>query len=110
MKNIFEKILYGVKVANDNIIVLNEKIDAIAKLLSYDEGESTDAQANKKTTAFWKLAKLDYLCASDGVNHMYKDLKREPEVCDQALLFLQFLSHSCPKNKQKKISYYYILL
>ena len=52
MKNIFEKILYGVKVANDNIIVLNEKIDAIAKLLSYDEGESTDAQANKKTTAF----------------------------------------------------------
>ena len=43
MKNIFEKILYGVKVANDNIIVLNEKIDAIAKLLSYDEAESTDA-------------------------------------------------------------------
>ena len=36
------------KVANDNIIVLNDKIDAIAKLLSYDEGESTDAQANKK--------------------------------------------------------------
>lgn len=52
MKNIFEKILYGVKVANDNIIVLNEKIDAIAKLLSYEEGESIDAQANKKTTAF----------------------------------------------------------
>ena len=52
MKNIFEKILYGVKVANDNIIVLNDKIDAIAKLLSYDEGESADAQANKKTTAF----------------------------------------------------------
>ena len=75
MKNIFEKILFGVKVANDNIIVLNEKIDAIAKLLSYEEGESIDAQANKKTTAFWKLAKLDYLCASDGVNHMYKDLK-----------------------------------
>ena len=52
MKNIFEKILYGVKVANDNIIVLNEKIDAIAKLLSYEESESTDTQANKKTTAF----------------------------------------------------------
>ena len=52
MKNIFEKILFGIKVANDNIIVLNEKIDAIAKLLSYEEGESTDAQANKKTTAF----------------------------------------------------------
>ena len=74
MKNIYEKILYGVKVANDNIIVLNDKIDAIAKLLSYEEGESTDAQANKKTTAFWKLAKFTYLCASDGVNHMYKDL------------------------------------
>ena len=52
MKNIFEKILYGVKVANDNIIVLNEKIDAIAKLLSYEEGESTDAQANKKQLPF----------------------------------------------------------
>ena len=52
MNNIFEKILFGVKVANDNIIVLNEKIDAIAKLLSYEEGASTDAQANKKTTAF----------------------------------------------------------
>lgn len=52
MKNIFEKILYGVKVANDNIIVLNEKIDAIGKLLSYEEGESTDAQANKKTMSF----------------------------------------------------------
>lgn len=52
MKNIFEKILYGVKVANDNIIVLNEKIDAIAKLLSYEEDESTDAQANKKQLPF----------------------------------------------------------
>ena len=52
MKNIFEKILFGIKVANDNIIVLNDKIDTIAKLLSYEDAESTDAKANKKTTAF----------------------------------------------------------
>ena len=110
MKNIFEKILYGVKVANDNIIVLNEKIDAIAKLLSYDEGESTDAQANKKTTAFWKLAKFTYLCASDGVNHMYKDLKKSLGYVTRLFFFLQFLSYCCPKNKPKKYSYYYITM
>ena len=52
MKNIFEKILYGVKVANDNIIVLNEKIDAIAKLLSNDDDGSKNAQANKKQLPF----------------------------------------------------------
>ena len=58
MKNIFEKILYGVKVANDNIIVLNEKIDAIAKLLSYEEGESTDAQASKKNNCLLKFSQI----------------------------------------------------
>lgn len=47
--NIFDKILYGLKVANDNIIVLNEKIDAIAKMLSYEESEPKDAPANINT-------------------------------------------------------------
>ena len=47
--NIFEKILYGIKVANDNIIVLNDKIDAIAKMLSYEEGEPKDVPAHINT-------------------------------------------------------------
>lgn len=47
--NIFDKILYGLKVANDNIIVLNEKIDAIAKMLSYEESEPKDAPAHINT-------------------------------------------------------------
>lgn len=47
--NIFDKILYGIKVANDNIIVLNEKIDAIAKMLSYEESEPKDAPAHINT-------------------------------------------------------------
>ena len=47
--NIFEKILYGIKVANDNIIVLNDKIDAIAKMLSYEEAEPKDVPAHINT-------------------------------------------------------------
>lgn len=35
--SIFEKILYGIKVANDNIIVLNDKVDLLMKTLSYEE-------------------------------------------------------------------------
>ena len=35
--NIFDKILYGIKVANDNIIIINDKVDAIMKMLSFDE-------------------------------------------------------------------------
>lgn len=46
MNNIFERILYGIKVANDNIIVLNDKIDAIAKMLSCEDGEPKDAPAH----------------------------------------------------------------
>lgn len=41
--SIFEKILYGIKVANDNIIVLNEKMDTLIKTLSYEETEPKDA-------------------------------------------------------------------
>lgn len=39
--SIFEKILYGLKVANDNIVVLNEKMDSLMQSLSYEE-ESKD--------------------------------------------------------------------
>ena len=35
--NIFDKILYGIKAANDNIIIINDKVDAIMKMLSYNE-------------------------------------------------------------------------
>lgn len=38
-ENVFSKILYGIKVANDNIIVLNEKMDELLKTLSYEESE-----------------------------------------------------------------------
>ena len=40
--NIFDKILYGIKVANDNIIIINDKVDAIMKMLSYDEQKKQD--------------------------------------------------------------------
>ena len=40
--NIFDKILYGIKVANDNIIIINDKLDAIMKILSYDEQKKQD--------------------------------------------------------------------
>ena len=40
--NIFDKILYGIKVANDNIIIINDKVDAIIKMLSYDEQKEQD--------------------------------------------------------------------
>ena len=40
--NIFDKILYGIKVANDNIIIINDKVDAIMKMLSYDEQKEQD--------------------------------------------------------------------
>lgn len=42
MMNIFDKILYGIKVANDNIIIINDKVDAIMKMLSYDEQKEQD--------------------------------------------------------------------
>lgn len=40
--NIFDKILYGIKIANDNIIIINDKVDAIMKMLSYDEQKEQD--------------------------------------------------------------------
>ena len=40
--NIFDKILYGIKVANDNIIIINDKVDAIMKMLSYDGQKEQD--------------------------------------------------------------------
>ena len=40
--NIFDKILYGIKVANDNIIIINDKVDAIMKMLSYDKQKEQD--------------------------------------------------------------------
>ena len=40
--NIFDKILYGIKAANDNIIIINDKVDAIIKMLSYDEQQEQD--------------------------------------------------------------------
>lgn len=40
--SIFDKILYGIKVANDNIIIINDKMDAIMKMLSYDEQKEQD--------------------------------------------------------------------
>lgn len=40
--NIFDKILYGIKVANDNIIIINDKVDAIMKMLSYGEQKEQD--------------------------------------------------------------------
>lgn len=40
--NIFDKILYGIKVANDNIIIINDKVDAVMKMLSYDEQKEQD--------------------------------------------------------------------
>ena len=40
--NIFDKILYGIKVANDNIIIINDKVDAIMKMLSYNEQKGQD--------------------------------------------------------------------
>ena len=40
--NIFDKILYGIKVANDNIIIINDKVDATMKMLSYDEQKEQD--------------------------------------------------------------------
>lgn len=43
MTSIFEKLLYGLKVANDNIIVLNDKMDALMKTLSYEETAPNDA-------------------------------------------------------------------
>ena len=35
--NIFDKILYGIKAANDNIIIINDKMDDIIKMFSYDK-------------------------------------------------------------------------
>lgn len=39
MTNIFEKILYGLKVANDNVVIINDKVDALLKSLTYEERE-----------------------------------------------------------------------
>nr|DAI42395.1 MAG TPA: hypothetical protein [Caudoviricetes sp.] len=47
--NIFEKILYGQKICNDNIVILNDKIDAIIKMLSVvEEAEPNTAGATKE--------------------------------------------------------------
>ena len=40
--NISDKILYGIKVANDNIIIINDKMDAHMQMLSYDEQKEQD--------------------------------------------------------------------
>lgn len=48
--NIFEKILYGIKIANDNIIVLNDKMDTLIKSLSYEETEPNDVSGMEETT------------------------------------------------------------
>lgn len=37
MTNIFEKILYAQKVMNDNLVVMNEKLDMVLSALSYEE-------------------------------------------------------------------------
>lgn len=47
--NIFEKILFGIKVANDNIIVLNDKLDSLIKSLTYEESEPNDAAGAEGT-------------------------------------------------------------
>lgn len=45
-----EKILYGLKTTNDNLLVLNEKIDALMKMLScsynVDDSDTTEVSDN----------------------------------------------------------------
>lgn len=42
MSNIFEKILYGIKVANDNIITLNAKLDKILESSTVEDRETKE--------------------------------------------------------------------
>lgn len=49
MTNIFEKILYGLKVANDNIIVLNEKMDSLLSSLSFEDETAPKDEAGTDT-------------------------------------------------------------
>lgn len=37
MTTVIDKLLYGIKVTNDNIIVLNEKLDKILSLMGVEE-------------------------------------------------------------------------
>ena len=37
--SIFEKLILGLKVVNDNLIIANEKLDAVLASLSYEEAE-----------------------------------------------------------------------
>lgn len=46
--NIFEKILYGQKVTNDNIVILNEKIDVVLKMLTVVEETGPDASGTEQ--------------------------------------------------------------
>lgn len=54
--NIFDKILYGIKVANDNIIIINDKVDAIIKMLSYDEQKEQDDASPMTDSAIATIA------------------------------------------------------
>lgn len=40
--NIFEQILYGLKVANDNMVILNDKIEQVMEILSCEETGQVD--------------------------------------------------------------------
>lgn len=48
--NIFEKILFGIKVANDNIVVLNEKVDELMHALHFEDAESTEPNEHPGST------------------------------------------------------------
>lgn len=46
--NILDKILFALKVSNDNIIVVNDKLDAILKMMTVEESEPNVSGAEAK--------------------------------------------------------------